>query len=94
MLIFNITNRHLNLEPVLAELIREIGMIGVIRRDIEENSGARKYPSVWAIAAQREGDLDFLQHDSRWKSLQHQPGIRLWTDDYSNILSVLKFHKR
>jgi len=94
MLVFNITNRYLNLEPVLAELIQDAGMTGLIRRDTElseEDQRAKKFPSTWVAAVQREADLVMLREDPRWKPLQRQAGIRLWTDDYSNILSVLKF---
>ncbi len=94
MLVFNITNRYLDLEPVLADLIRDSGMFGLIQRDQEVSKAKQKtgrFPSVWVIAIQQKQDFGTLPTDSRWKPLQHQTGARLWTDDYSNILSVIKF---
>ena len=34
-------------------------------------------------------DLDVLRKDSRWSALAASPATPLWTDDFSNILSVL-----
>ncbi|MCP4403102.1 MAG: hypothetical protein GY801_38070 [bacterium] len=93
LLIFNITNRHLDLEAVLAQLFRESGFIGLIRGDAQvtkKEEAARKYPSRWVIASRNSADLDFLQQDIRWNTLQMRSDTRLWTDDYSNILSCLK----
>ena len=94
LLIFNITNRHLDLEPVLARLFQNIGFSGLIRSDTQvtpEEEEARKYPSRWVIAARKSAGLDFLRADSRWKALLSRPDMRLWTDDYSNILACLKW---
>jgi spermidine synthase len=93
ILTFNITNRYLNLEPVLAALIEDAGMVGLIRRDTELSEEARQaqqFPSVWVAAARREQALASLGNDPRWRPLQKQAGVRVWTDDYSNILFVLK----
>ena len=93
LLVFNITNRYLNLEPILANLIQDSNMVGLIQRDVTVNSkqrDAKKYPSVWVVTAQWEKDLEIFKDDTRWKPLQRRAGVKLWTDDYSNILSVLK----
>jgi spermidine synthase len=90
LLVFNITNRHLDLEPVLAELIRHGGMIGRIQRDPEKGRAPFASPSAWIVAAVREEALGALRDDTRWTPLTHRSGTRLWTDDYSNVLSVLR----
>jgi spermidine synthase len=93
LLVFNITNRYLNLEPVLANLIQDSKMVGLIQRDVNvgsEQHDARRYPSVWVVAAQWEKDLAIFKDATRWKPLQRRAGVKLWTDDYSNILSVLR----
>ncbi len=94
VLIFNITNRHLNLEPVLAGLFQEIGLEGIIDKETDMNEArlkARKYPSTWMIATRQVRVLHTLQAGSHWQALHVESGMRLWTDDYSNIVSVLKF---
>lgn len=95
LLIFNISNRYLDLEPVLANLIADAGMVGLIRRDTytsQEGSRLQHSSSVWIAAARNAEELGLLQQtDALWKRLRTHPDERLWTDDYSNILSVLDF---
>lgn len=93
LLALNITNRYLHLEPVLAALIEDAGLVGLIRQDTDISQEARqskKFPSTWVVATRQKQDLFGLWEDSRWRPLQKQAGIRVWTDDYSNILTVLK----
>jgi len=40
------------------------------------------------VIAPTPADLAFLDA-SRWLPLAPQPGVRAWTDDYSNILGAL-----
>jgi uncharacterized membrane protein YhaH (DUF805 family) len=86
MLAFHISNRYLNLEPLLSGLSRRAGLSAFIRRDMERTTGA-KYPSVWVVMARNESALGSIPDDSRWTRLK---GDIVWTDDFSNILSLLK----
>jgi spermidine synthase len=90
LLVFNITNRHLDLEPILAGLIRHHRMQGLIQRDLREDRAPHASPSAWVVAAAREEALGPWRADARWTPLAVRPGARLWTDDYSNILSALR----
>jgi hypothetical protein len=36
-------------------------------------------------------DLGEVGRDANWDRLAPTPGARVWTDDYSNIVSALKF---
>ena len=50
-----------------------------------------KDSSEWAVLARREGAVGLIAQDSRWRRLTGH-GVRpthLWTDDFSNILSVI-----
>ncbi len=93
LLACNITNRYLNLEPVLATLLADTGLVGLIREDDNlspEDQQDRRFPSIWVVAARRDVALDALRQDARWRPLRAKAGMRVWTDDYSNILGVLK----
>ena len=48
-----------------------------------------KFPSEWMILARDRADLGGLIGDPRWKPPVIPPSTPLWTDDFSNILSVL-----
>ena len=83
---FHISNRYLNLEPLLSGLSRRAGLSAFIRRD---GGGilAGKYSSLWVVMARNDGALGGIANDLTWGRLQ---GDVVWTDDFSNILSVLK----
>jgi hypothetical protein len=51
---------------------------------------AVKEPSEWGVMARLPQDLEGLLAKQRWKPLSPQPGLRVWTDDFSNISSVLR----
>jgi hypothetical protein len=86
MIAFHISNRYLNLEPLLSGLSKRDRLSAFIRRD-EERSLVGKYPSVWVVMARNDAALGSIASDSRWTRVQ---GDIVWTDDFSNILSVLK----
>lgn len=86
MIAFHISNRYLNLEPLLSGLSKRAGLSAFIRRDLERGLDG-KYPSVWVVMARRDADLGSIPSDDRWNRVQ---GDIVWTDDFSNILSLLK----
>ncbi|MBM4272978.1 MAG: hypothetical protein FJ134_00720 [Deltaproteobacteria bacterium] len=88
----HITNRYLDLIPVFGSLARDAGLAGIVRQDFPliENS-PRKSPSLWAVLARQPADLALLAADSRWRPLDNSANV-LWTDDFSNILAVFKWH--
>lgn len=93
LLACNITNRYLDLEPVLAALLADAGLTGLLRDDGDltpEAERDRRFPSIWVAAARDEAALEPLRRDPRWRRLRPRAGMRVWTDDYANILGVLR----
>jgi hypothetical protein len=91
VLAIHISNNHLNLLPVVAGVMRDLGLVGRFQLQESSNISTGKYGSHWALLARSETALGALATDSRWKPLQ--PGEqRTWTDDFSNIWSVLRWH--
>lgn len=93
LLVCNITNRYLNLEPVLAALLNDAGLWGLIQHDVAispEDEKQKHFPSIWVIAGRDPETFARFKHDSRWQPLQPKANVRVWTDDYANILSVVK----
>ena len=90
-LAFHISNRHLHLEPVLARLAGELGFVSVTRRDriAEDESADGKTSSDWLVMARDAADLGRLAADARWVPSKATAAAPVWTDDFSNILSVL-----
>ena len=87
MLVFHISNRYLNLEPLLSGLSRRAGLTSFIRRDKDNEGVPGKYRSIWVVVGRNESALGSIPADSRWQKTQ---GDIVWTDDFSNILSLLK----
>jgi hypothetical protein len=92
LLLLNITNQHLDVEPVLADLARDAEVLARVRDDADvtpEELERGKINSKWMAIARNASDLGPLAHDPRWKEPRRQPGARLWTDDFSSLASVL-----
>ena len=92
MLAFHITNRHVDLSLALGSVARTYGLTALIMRDMnvtQEEARAGKDGSVWIVMARRPEDLKRLAEDSRWETLTAPENFRVWTDDFSNIFSVL-----
>jgi hypothetical protein len=84
LLAFHISNRYLDLEPVLGNLAEEMGLAGFIQHD----GGSRipgKAASSWVVLARREYALARLLHDGRWEQWQSE---RDW-DAYEKALEML-----
>jgi hypothetical protein len=91
----HISNRFLNLEPVVANLAADAHLACISRNDSpisQQEIDMGKAVSHWLLLARRTEDFGVLQADARWKPIHPLPGLRVWTDGFSNILSVIKWH--
>jgi hypothetical protein len=87
LMAFNISNRYRNLEPLLSGLSQQKGLSALMRHDPQFDTSVGKYPSVWVVIARSDAALGELVNDSQWRRLE---GNVLWSDDFSNILSLIK----
>jgi hypothetical protein len=88
----HISNLHLSLAPVLGRLAGDQGLAALWQRE-PATAGSfdeGKFPSEWMVLARDPGDLGKLARDPRWAQPPVRPSTPLWTDDFSNILSVLR----
>ena len=91
-LLVNISNRHLDLKPVLGRLALDAGLTCRVQYDwdlTEDEERQGKSISEWAVMARDPKSLEHLVDDPRWEPIAEDPRAPLWTDDFSNILSVL-----
>ena len=92
-IIFHITNQYLNLAPVLANLAADAGVAAMVPGPhFALPSGPRfaHMESHWVAMARDARTLAPLASQEGWKSATPQPGARVWTDDYSNLVGALK----
>ena len=97
VLAFNLSNRYLDLEPVIGQQAADAGLNCLISYDVsvsaeEEHTGKQK--SIWAVATVAEHDLGGLISDSRWRRPRLRPGAWVWTDDYSDLVSYIHWLPR
>ena len=93
VLAFHISNRYLDLQPVVGRLAQDAGLMGLGQGEptvSKEESARGKYPSRWVVVARTSTDLGRLVDDPRWQRLDAEPDVAVWTDDFSSILSVLR----
>ena len=95
ILAFHISNKCIDLIPILGALARDAGLQCLVRRDLdlpasELNIG--KEPSTWAVMAASQADLGLLSHDSRWLPPRVPPAEAVWTDDFSSIIEHLRLN--
>jgi spermidine synthase len=93
LLALHLSNRYLDLEPVVANLAEEAGLGGRLlqRDDSPQTDGASE--STWAVLARTAEALGGLAGDDRWTAakLETKPRVGVWTDDFHNLLSVFKW---
>jgi SAM-dependent methyltransferase len=91
----NVSSRTLRLVPVLTSAAAALELVSGVRLDGDltpDQIAAGKRPSIWVVLA-RQGDppdaILPLADIPGWLEVEPPPGFRVWTDDYSNIVSVL-----
>jgi hypothetical protein len=89
VIIAHISNRYLDLAPVVANVAHSHGLVAFIR---EDNSAGDLMVTLKAnarlvVMAREAGDTGSVS--ASWTPLRSDPSSALWTDDYSNILGIL-----
>jgi hypothetical protein len=94
VLLFNISNRYVNLRAVLGNVAQSLGLAAYERVDVEvtpAQAAQGKYISDWVVMARSPNDLAAVVSQRGWAPLPPDPRYRTWTDDYSDLLSVIAF---
>jgi len=85
----NISNKYLNLQPVFLSAAEWLGKRAVVIDSKSEEQNA-VYRAVWVLVSSRQDFFSEAEIRELATPLENRPGLRPWTDDYSNLLSVLK----
>jgi hypothetical protein len=95
VLLVNITNSYLDLEPVVAGVAEANGLVARAQVDTEISPlEARliKFVSQWMVVARAPEHLGPLlqhpRHRHRWQPASRK-GHPVWSDDFSNILGIV-----
>lgn len=90
--VFHISNRYLSLDPVLVELARDAKLAGA-SKDYNVSSDDKSqmyYASRWVALSRSAATLAPLVKNRAWSVLAPSADVRVWTDDFSDIVDVLK----
>jgi hypothetical protein len=94
ILAFHVSNNYLDLEPVVGRLAAEAGLVCLSRADLvirEEDESQGKLPSHYMVMARSARDLGSLADHPKWKQVTSRPDAPVWTDQYSNLLSLFRW---
>ena len=88
---FHVSNRFLELVPVVARLAMEHGAHAVLLADDPDEDDATRSRSDWVLVSR---DAAALKHKeivaAKAVPAEDRPAWRTWTDDYSNLVQILK----
>jgi len=101
VLAFHISNRHFDLEPVIANLAKEAGYSCLTREDNGdkpsdvEDIKKGKSQSTWMVVSRSDASAPVemlrLAAGGEWKVSKTDPKVGIWTDSFSSILSVFNW---
>jgi hypothetical protein len=93
VLAVHVSNRYLDLVPVVARLAGELGLAAAIGRDV--SGASRRNPflasSAWVALAREPTALGTLASAPGWGPLAAERRGRPWTDDYTNVLAAVRW---
>ncbi len=93
MLLIHITNNYLDLGPVVANLAADAGLQARVLENKVWDPSRFRLPSTWAVIAKSDAGLAVLNDSARrWQPLEPDPDDGVWTDDFSNIVSALRWN--
>lgn len=86
---YHISNRYLDLEPVVAAAAHELSLVAIIGSETPPAEAlGHADASQWVIVARAYSDLAGLAQGTDWRTA-HRGDQRPWTDRFSDLWSVL-----
>jgi len=89
MLAVHISNRYLDLAPVVEQAARALGKASLLVKT-EEDEAKDLSGTAWVLVSGRPGVFQAPIFRGAGAAPEARPGFRGWTDDYSNLFRVLK----
>lgn len=94
VLLIHISNRYIDLEPVLAAAAKKQGLAIAVRNDEPEGKAASLFtPSTWVALSRDPGQIAALGKAApamKWDP-PAAPASRVWTDDHASILTHIRW---
>ncbi|MBC7802689.1 MAG: fused MFS/spermidine synthase [Candidatus Parcubacteria bacterium] len=88
---FHVSNRFLSLAPVVGRLARENGVHAVLVSDKGKEGDDDHTTTDWVLVSRDRKSLQAPEiRAASPEAPDEQPGWRTWTDDYSNLVQILR----
>ena len=88
---FHVSNRFLSLVPVVARLAKEHGAHAVLVSDKGKDGDDDHTTTDWVLVSRERKSLEAPQiEEASPEAPEEQAGWRTWTDDYSNLVQILR----
>ena len=95
VLLFHVSNLHYDLPAVVGRLASAAGLVMLERLDADvepAESDAGKFASQWLLLARNAADLAPFAKLPGWHVAQPGDAAQAWTDDFSSVVSVLRWN--
>jgi len=93
ILLIHVSNRYLNVQKLAEQLVIDAGLVAFQRSESAgELSKEGKSSTNHVIAARQIEHLGQIPEMPGWNRVTEAPGIAVWTDDYSSLLELMRWH--
>ena len=89
ILAVHISNRYLDLRPVIEGETKATGHVARLVDTVDDNA-LEVFGATWVLVTADRSFFDQTLLRGIALPVQPSPRVRLWTDDYSNLLRILK----
>lgn len=91
----HVSNRHIDLRPILTALADKLGIKGMQLFHIPEHENELAVASNWVLLARSDKPLEsIMAKENGWEQLPEPDKRYVWTDDFSNIILGLSVIQR
>ncbi len=96
VILMNISNRHLNLKPLIASLAETQNAQAIFtfyKGKTLYSPGIKSYDARYAVVSRNSAFIEDLRKSPlEWAPYEGKP-VHAWTDDYANFISLIHFGK-
>lgn len=91
LLLFHVSNRYLDIGSLVGAVLIDSGLSVFTRHD-PDDSVPGKSTSEYVVGATRVPNLGALPSNPNWHRVDRSPHIRAWTDDYSDVVGLIRWY--
>jgi SAM-dependent methyltransferase len=90
LLLFHVSNRYMDVEGLISAVVTDASLEALVRHD-DDLQNELKARAHFVVAGRNPAALGSLEQNENWSRVQKPQSIAPWTDDYSNMLAILRW---